>query len=573
MDTEAWTKLSLIEKGLGNLQTAEQCARRALVLNPKLAYAHFALGQALHGQGQRSAAITSYRAVINLLPDFPDAHYLLGLALHEQGAISEATASLQQALHLRPKFAEALAEIGALCLDLGYLEDGLDYLQRASALSPGDAVVLGNISFALRLQGDNQAALENFRHALRLAPDNVDLIAGLAGLLEKTGNAGEAGTLLAKGLRLAPNHAQCNLVAAQLDRGGKRLREAVDRLQGMLTTALTVEQRADTMLELGQIYDQMGDAEHAYPMIVEGKLNKAKATLNGDLNNTAYLSRIENFRHLANPVLAKTLREQLQLSDAQASDAPVPVFLIGFPRSGTTLMEQILDSHPRIQAIEEKSTVPRMVNRALDMVGAEQCTLADLNEAQLAELQQLYFAEVGKYVDLSNGNVLVDKLPLNAVLVPVIARVFPNAKFIVAIRHPCDVSLSCLMQNFGTNAAMANFFTLEGAVHLYAQVMGAWLHYAELLPVNYHQIRYEDLIEDVATESCKLLDFLGLPWDDAVLKHTEHARQRFAINTPSYHQVVQPIYQRSKYRWKRYEQHLRDVMPVLQPFIERFGYV
>ena len=128
------------------------------------------------------------------------------------------------------------------------------------------------------------------------------------------------------------------------------------------------------------------------------------------------------------------------------------------------------------------------------------------------------------------------------------------------------------MQNFAVNDGMASFFSLEDTVHTYAAVMGAWRKYADLLPLAYHRIRYEDLVANVEGESRSLLTFLGVGWDDAVLKHTEHARKRGAINTPSYHQVVQPIYQHARYRWKRYENQFVSVMPILQPFISYFGY-
>lgn len=569
LDVEAWIKLSLTEKDLGNYPQAERCARRALVLNPQFGYVHYALGQALHSQFQRVDAIASYRVATALMPDFPDAHYLLGLALHEQGEMSAATASLRQALLCRADFPEALAELGAIYLELGLVELGLEQLQRAVHLAPAHLVALGNISHALRLLGQNQAAMDNFRHALDLAPENVDLIAGLAGLLEKAGKTDESQGLVTRALQIDPTHTMTHIVAARLERGGQQLQAAIDRLQGLLQPTLGIDISSEILLEMGQIYDQMGDPASAFPLIVEGKRKKAMATLAGDGGSEAYLARLAKIRLLATPELANVLRK---CAEQAAGDAPAPVFLIGFPRSGTTLMEQILDSHPAIQAMEEKSTVAHVVNRALDMLDQQKCALSDLDESQLSELRQLYFTEVAKHISLRPGNVLIDKMPLNTVGVPVIARVFPTAKFIVAIRHPCDVSLSCLMQNFATNASMANFFTLKDTVHLYTQVMGAWLHYAELLPLDFHLIRYEDLIIDVPFESRKLLDFLGLPWDDAVLGHTEHARQRGAINTPSYHQVVQPIYQRSKYRWKRYEQQLSDVMPLLQPFIDKFGY-
>lgn len=572
-DVEAWTKLSLVEKGLGNYPQAERLARRALMLAPKLGYGHFALGQALHGQEQRTEAIASYRAAIHQMPDFSDAHYLLGLALHEQGLTSDAVRSLEQALRLRPAYPEALAEMGAVCIEQGRVEAGLEFLHRAAALRPVDAVILGNISHALRLQGENQAALESFHRALRLAPDNVDLIASCAAFLEKAGKADEARALLDRGLQLAPDHVQSNLVAAQLDRRAQRLQQAAERLEGLLVPTLALGQHADIELELGQIYDQMGDAARAFPRMVEGNRKKAMVALGRDgVASLAYLERLVRIRHLATSALAGALHVQIESCNTTMEQTAAPAFLIGFPRSGTTLMEQILDSHPRVQSMEEKPPVSLMVSRALDMLDEQCCTLAELDERQLTELRQLYWTEAERYVRVQSGHLLIDKMPLNTIGVPVIARVFPNAKFIVAIRHPCDVSLSCLMQNFAVNAGMTHFFTMDDTVHLYAQVMGAWLHYVQLLPLQYHPIRYEDLIENVPRESRKLLDFLGLPWDDAVLSHTEHARQRGAINTPSYHQVVQPVYQRSKYRWMKYEHHLTEVLPVLQPFIEQFGY-
>lgn len=576
MDTEAWVKMALIEKQLGDYLQAERHARHALLLNAKLGYAHYVLGQILHSQNQRPEAILSYRTAISLMPDLADAHYLLGLALHEHGAMADAIASLQQALRLRPIFPEALADIGAACLDLGQVDEGLAYLRHAAALRPNDPIVLGNISHALRLQGKNHEALQQWRHVLSLVPENVDVIAGLSGQLEKLGQTDEADQLIRLGLQLAPEHVAANLVAAQLERRSQRLPAAIERLQGLLTTALTVDLAADIRLELGQIYDQMGDADRAYPMIIEGKRQKAMATLRNAETQNVFLERLAKIRQLATPELSEKLNSErqsnVQLSTPADTCGRQPVFLIGFPRSGTTLMEQILDSHPDIQAMEEKSTVACVVKRVLEMLDQQQCSLSELSDGQITELRAVYFSEVASHLKLQPGNTLIDKMPLNLIGVPIIARVFPDAKFILAIRHPCDVVLSCLMQNFAVNGGMANFYTLENTAHLYAEAMKAWLFYAGLLPLNYHQIRYEDLIEDLPVQARGLLDFLGLDWHDAVLKHTEHARQRGAINTPSYHQVVQPIYQRSKYRWKRYEQSMAEVLPTLQPFIKKFGY-
>jgi len=161
---------------------------------------------------------------------------------------------------------------------------------------------------------------------------------------------------------------------------------------------------------------------------------------------------------------------------------------------------------------------------------------------------------------------------MGTVDVGLILRVFPAARFIVAVRHPCDVCLSCFMQDFKMNDVTANFVTLEETAFLYAEVMGLWQHYVRVLPHAYHVVRYEDVVDDFRTETRRLLQFLDLDWDDAVLDYAEHARRRGMITTASYHQVIEPIYRRARYRWRRYARQLEPAIRVLRPHIEYFGY-
>ena len=566
IDVEAWVKLGFVHKRLGDLSAAEACGRRAVALQPKLGFGHYALGAALHTQGRVTEAIDCYRKAIALQSDFADTHYLLGSALQETGVPAEAIASYRRALELRPTFPEALGNLGAALIDLGELEEAGVLLERALALQPGNVITLSNLGHLLRLQNQMDEALALFRHALALAPNSTDVLAGLAGLLEKTGELDEARQLIEHGRAIAPDGPALMLVAAQLARRNKRLDEAAGMLERLRSLPLPSDISAEAQLLLGQIRDQMGDATRAYPLIVEGKRLKAVATLRSDADRLRYLDRVGMISNLASSGLAACPPTE------ETSAQPTPVFLIGFPRSGTTLLEQILDSHPALQSMDERGAVSHMVNRFLALAGDGKDALAALPPEIIVQLRQTYFDEVGRHIDLRPGARLIDKLPLNIVAIPVIWRVFPKAKFILAIRHPCDVCLSCLMQNFAVNEGMASFFSLDDTVRTYAAVMGAWQKYADLLPLDYHRIRYEDLIADVEGETRKLLAFLGVNWDDSVLNHTEHARQRSAINTPSYHQVTQPIYQDAKYRWKRYEQAFEPVMGMLQPYIDYFGY-
>jgi hypothetical protein len=321
---------------------------------------------------------------------------------------------------------------------------------------------------------------------------------------------------------------------------------------------------AEIHLLLGQLHDRLGNTGKVLPHLLEGKSRMAQATDPDGSKRIRFLSKCNDARALLNnPLVVYS-----QVNPPLVEEAPI--FLIGFPRSGTTLLEQVLDSHPSLQTLDEKPMADIMERTFLGM--AKNQTLADLSEEQIAALRHAYFNEAARHVERQPGTLLVDKLPLNIIRVPLLWRVFPEARFILAIRHPCDVILSCLMQNFGINDAMIGFTSLESSAEIYAHVMSSWHEYEKKLPLHWQRIRYEDLITDFESEIQNLLDFLGVGWNDAVLEHTQHAQQRGIINTPSYHQVTQPIYQHAKYRWKNYQNEFASAIKILQPFIERFGY-
>ena len=172
---------------------------------------------------------------------------------------------------------------------------------------------------------------------------------------------------------------------------------------------------------------------------------------------------------------------------------------------------------------------------------------------------------------MPEGARLVDKMPLNTVDAGLIARLFPKAKVLLALRHPCDVVLSGFMQAFKPNPAMVQFETLKSSALFYAAVMDLWRQYEPVLPLSVHRVRYEDLIADFEGETRRMLAFLGVAWDDAVLAYAERAKGK-AIATPSYHQVTQPIYTRSVGRWRNYHAAFADVLPILEPWLKAFGY-
>ena len=276
-----------------------------------------------------------------------------------------------------------------------------------------------------------------------------------------------------------------------------------------------------------------------------------------------YMELVESIARWMSPEWASSLKPGSDIDGFET-----PIFLVGFPRSGTTLLDQILDAHPRIQVMEERPAL----DRAVAEIGGYPEAIAGLDDGKLGELREQYFEVVEQYVDRKPGTVLVDKLPLNIIHLALIVRLFPDAPIILAMRHPCDVVLSNFMQMFQLNNAMGNFYSIEQAAKLYDRVMGLWLQSAEMLALNFQLSRYEDLVQDVEGAARSLLEFLNIDWDDAVLDHTAHARQRGKINTPSYSQVTEPVYQRARFRWLRYEPQMRSVFDVLEPYAVAFGY-
>ncbi len=563
-DAEAWTLLGLIDRKLGHYAEAEQAARRAVELRPNLPIAQQILGTALHCQGHYDAAISCYRTALRLEPNNAETHYLLGNALRETGASHEADCEYQRAIELRPNYLQALSNRGALLLTLSQTDEAKRCLLKANELQSGLPQVLCNIATVMQVEGRFDEAKAYCRDALLRDANFIDAIALLAELHEKSHQQEEAKDFALHGLTLDPDNISLNLILARINRREGATDEGIERLEKLRARAPDTV-LSDILLLLGQFYDKRKDAARAFACLSEGNRLKARA-LPPEQENDHYLKRIESLRarFRADPPAGWR-----SIADDDFMD--MPIFLIGFPRSGTTLLEQILDSHPRLQALEEKPTVAAMEHEFRRITADRSRPYGDLTRDEIQKLRKTYFDAVQQQIRREPGRILVDKLPLNIVQAALIWRVFPKAKFILAIRHPCDACFSCFMQNFSLNEAMSTFFSLEKTAEAYAGVMSLWQEYIATLPIDYHSIRYEDVVADKASETQQLLDFLGLEWSENVLRHDEHARTR-NITTPSYHQVTQPIYQDAKYRWKRYEEYLQPVLPILQPYIDYFGY-
>lgn len=243
------------------------------------------------------------------------------------------------------------------------------------------------------------------------------------------------------------------------------------------------------------------------------------------------------------------------------------MFLVGFPRSGTTLLDTLLRNVPTLHVLEEMPVVGEV-----EILLGDKARLAGLDAGEVRTLRARYFEALAALAPPAPGQIVIDKYPLHMARIALIHRIFPDARIIFAERHPCDCVLSCFMSNFRPNWAMRSFTDLEETARLYDTVFDAWTRAKALLPLDVHYVRYERMVDDLEREMRGLFGFLGLPWDPAVLDNRAGAARGGPVRTASYSQVVEPLYRRAIGRWTRYREQLAPVLPVLEPWAERLGY-
>lgn len=514
---------------------------------------HFAVGRL-----QNAADIVA--RVLQLAPELPEALHLLGLCLLQAGDAQRGALLLRQAAQRKPGDMQLLHHLGIALVETGDVTGALGAFTRAAMLDPSHAETRFNLGVMSEAAGDEAGAERAYRDTLGLAPQHVGAAAYLAVILENRSALEEAARWNAQALEQAPQEAVANLTAAQLDIRGGRLAEGVTRLKRLLSQRLVPRNRALAAGRLGVAYDRLGQPEQAWPQFKAAKaaLQEVLPPQGPGIYSFATASR-----------MGQRLEDLFKTMPSDGGTAPV--FLVGFPRSGTTLLDQLLSGHPGIAVLEEKDTLQDALHaHALD--DAKLDAFLKLDAAGLEPFRRAYWQRVAEFMPQRPPQALfVDKLPLNSVFMPLVQRLFPEARFIFALRDPRDVVLSCFMQSFDLNEAMQHFLSLEETARYYAAVMQVGADSAERLGKRVHRIRYEDVVADTEGEARRLLDFLSLPWEPAVLDIQKTARGK-RINTPSYSQVAEPIYTRAKERWRKYEAQLAPVLPVLEPFVKRFGY-
>ena len=555
----------------------------------------------VHSRGASTELLSKALGILKHYPNEAEVHNLTGIALASLGQHREAAARYQSALKLHPGYASAFYNLGLTLLAANQFADAVKVLTEAGKLGLDDADLHGHLGRALAGTGDHPSAVSSYRRALDLGGARVALLNNLGNALQELSQNDEAERCYLDALAADPafvkTHSHlCELYEKQVRLGD--LSGAIDRaksacgpdhpeliyreaqlasLEGRYQDTRELLSKIDNddlptplgapFFELsGKTNDRLGRFSEAFVAFQSMKDRMRESRGNATELAEEFSGKLKSLRQVW-----ESVAEIKPDENPQSGDKRNRAFLIGFPRSGTTLLDTLLRGHPDIEVIEEKPLVGAMAR----MLGRPQTPelLAALSGEETAELRQVYETELSKYLpDAAQAAFSVDKLPLNIVNVALIQRVFPDALFILSLRHPCDCVLSCFMQNFQLNGAMANCLTIEGAARLYDNVFGLWQALRTALGPRVIEARYEDLIRDVEGTCRPVIEAVGADWSDDLLDHRSTAQRRGGVRTPSYSQVSQPIYTRAEGRWRNYRSELEPVLPILEPWIEKLGY-
>ena len=550
--SEALSNRSNVLRHFQRFAEAEADCRRALEINPKNWEAHNNLGSVLRALERPAEAEQAFRLALALKPNDRDAMHNLILVLKEQNKYAEGLAAAEQALQAYPDSADALCIAGAIYLEMKNVAAAQRVINQSLAIDPDRADsqnVLGRVYFE---SSQPEKAVEAFQRAITLDAASSDAYNNLGSALRELGRFDEALAAYDKCLELAPDNfgVYTNLVDAKTFRASDdRHLVAMERAVAGLS-AFSEEQQMYLRFALGKAYDDLRRYDEAFDNLVQGCAIKRRSAVYNEEETLRLVERIKS-------VVTRSLVERLQGHGAASEQ---PIFIMGMPRSGTTLIEQIIASHPRVTGAGEL----REVNDALGEFRMGRAgrapypeLMAELNASELAKFAQRYLERAARHAPAATR--FTDKMPTNFFFLGLIRLAMPKARIIHVNRNPVDICLSCYSKLFSGEVNYT--YDLSELGRYYRAYHGLMQHWREVLPAgSFLDVQYEEIVADIETQARRILDYCGLEWDARVL---EFYRSERPVKTASTAQVRQPIYRSSVGRWRNYEKHLGPLLSEL----------
>ncbi|MFQ5643501.1 MAG: sulfotransferase [Thiogranum sp.] len=516
----AWYSLGMAQKHQGNLEGAAASYRKAIGHNPRIAGYHNNLGNVLVKLNDPDGAIGCFKRALELEPDSPDYYYNLGNALKARGLRHEAVNAFNNALGLRPGFAAALKELGTAYHSLGAIDK----------------------------------AEECFRTVIESAPDDYGAVAGLAKVFASRREFEQACSILEPCLCGTAPSAPIAIAFAGMARHTGREAEAVSLLVRVLNSnkQLSKDDRAQIHFRLGHFYDGIKKYTDAFHHFRKGNELRSSAAVPDDCAS------------LVDSIIDSFSRDFCRNAPRPDHPTDLAVFIVGMPRSGTTLVEQIIASHPRAHGAGELDILPSLLNSIPQLVGAENIVpegLKLLDQDHVTALSEKYTAQLKSLAPEAKR--ITDKLPGNFMNLGFIRLLFPGARIIHCRRAPLDTCLSCYFQDFAGHHPYATDLEATGKYYLhYERLMKHW---RDVLDIEILEVDYEELVNNLESVCREIIAFCGLEWNPACLEFHNNSR---IVVTASSDQVNSPLYSSAVDRWKNYEDHiglLKRVLASLDP--------
>lgn len=518
---------------------------RALRHRPDFAEAHNAAGIALRMSNRYQEALAHYAQALAAKPDYAEAEYNLGATLQALGRCAEAVAHYQRALAIRPGYAAAENNFGAALRALHRYEEALAHYRNALALAPGSAEAHNNIGAVLQLLARHDEALGHFERAVALLPGLAEAHHGRGTVLRTLGRLAGSREALERAVALAPRRAEFyrSLAEARRFTADDPHRAPIEALARDMA-ALSEEAQTHLHFALAKLYDDLGEHERGFAHLVAGNALKRRQIAYDEAAALAQLDRIGAL------FSAEVMGERAGLGDPSA----VPVFILGMPRSGTTLVEQMLASHPQVHGAGELGDFAAVVAALDGPAGVP----ADIGGAELRRIGAEYLARIAALAPTARR--ITDKMPANFRFAGLIHLALPNARIVHLRRDPVDTCLSCFSILFGGDQPFT--YDLAELGRYYRAYAALMAHWRRVLPPGIMlEVRYEELVADFEPQARRILAHCGLAWDDSCRDFYKTERP---VYTASAIQVRQPLYQTSVGRRRPPADQLRPLLDALE---------
>ena len=568
-------------RALKKNEKAIACFKQALEINPGFAGAYNNFGNVLKEMGKLEEAIERYQQAIVVAPDFPIPYNNLGIVLKDLGRHDEAISRYEQALFLLPDYVEAHSNLGNVYLELGQEETAINHYKKALTIMPEYAEAHSNLGNALRSLGRQTEAIKHYEQAISLKPDFAMAQYNLGIALDELGRPEDAISCYERAVAIKADYAEAyNNLGNALDELGRQ-EEAISQYKQAIAikpdyaeahrnlSTKKPEQEQLPVIEkllerpslsetdaihchfaLGNIYNDIKSFNKAFEHYEKANTLKRKTIVYDSREYSAYVDRL----------IEAYSTDYFQKFSASGSDSELPVFIVGMPRSGTTLVEQIVSSHPQVHGAGELASIGRIEKAIAQQLKASnpypEC-MSESDESITLKYSKQYLEELRNYAH--DAERITDKMPANFTKIGLIKTLFPKARIIHCQRNALDTCTSNYLNYF----AIGNLYSFDlhelGQYYLdYERLMAHWSKY---FPVDILTVQYEELIGDQEKISRQLIEHICLEWDDRCMDY--HLNKR-AVNTFSSMQVRQPIYSDSINRWKHYEEGLAPLIATLQ---------